>query len=197
MTLSVGGCEFSRKGRGMTDLSPAIARVALRDKRESPAKPVQRDLSHVPPEVVGDLIALLKAPFELDLDAVVVAMQALPVDAEALGYAVCEGEAQYVRTLLYRDEYVELLALTWMPGQRSPVHDHGESTCIVRIVEGVAREHLYAPRKPGQVKRAYWSRELKDGIVTRSPGEMTHSLGNDGDDVLVTLHVYSPPLSKR
>lgn len=181
----------------MTELSPAIPRISARETSKAPAVPVQRDLSHVPPDAVADVIALLQAPFDLDLDAVVVAMQALSVDAAALGYAVCEDDASYVRTLLYRDAYVEFLALTWKPGQRSRVHDHGESTCIVRIVEGVAREHLYEPRKPGQVKRAYWARELKQGIVTRSPGEMTHSLGNDGDDVLVTLHVYAPPLSAR
>lgn len=181
----------------MTELSTAIPRLAVREPHKAPAVPVQRDLSHVPPEAVADVIALLQAPFDLDLDAVVVAMQALSVDAGALGYAVCEDDASYVRTLLYRDEYVEMLALTWKPEQRSRVHDHGESTCIVRIVEGVAREHLYEPRKAGQVKRAHWSRELKQGVVTRSPGEMTHSLGNDGEDVLVTLHVYAPPLSAR
>ena len=181
----------------MTELSPTIPRATLRDTYKAPAGPVQRDLSHVPPDVVADVIALLKAPFDLDLDAVVVAMQALPVDAEMLGFAVCEDDACYVRTLLYRDEYVEMLALTWKPGQRSPVHDHGDSTCIVRIVEGVAREHLYAPRKPRTANRDYWSRELKTGVVTHSPGEMTHSLGNDSDDVLVTLHIYAPPLSKR
>lgn len=180
----------------MTELETAISRLLPREQRKAPAGPVQRDLSHVPPDVVGDLIALLKAPFELDLEAVEIAMQALRVDAKALGYAVCEDDAYYVRTLLYRDEHVEMLALTWKPGQRSPVHDHGQSTCIVRVVEGVAREHLYEPRRAGTVKRRHLSRDLRAGIVARSPGEMTHSLGNDGEETLVTLHVYAPPLSK-
>jgi predicted metal-dependent enzyme (double-stranded beta helix superfamily) len=158
---------------------------------------VQRDLSHVPPDVVADPISLLSAPFELDLDAVELAMQTMQIDADALGFAVCEDDACYVRTLLYRDEYVEMLALTWKPGQRSPVHDHGASTCIVRVVGGAAQENLYAPRKVGDVKRRFWSRELKAGLVTRSPGKMTHSLGNDGDETLVTLHVYAPPLGRR
>ncbi len=182
----------------MTEVRAAtIPRPAGRDVRADPVRPVERDLSHVPPDAVCDLIALLGAPFELDLDAVTTAMQSLRVDAEALGYAVCEDASNYVRTLLYRDEHVELLALTWRSGQRSPVHNHGISTCIVRIVEGVGREHLYRRREPGKIAREFITRELTPGVVTRSSGEMTHSLGNDGDEALVTLHVYAPPLSRR
>lgn len=182
----------------MTELSAAaIPMRSRRDVRVGAARPLERDLSHVPPDVVTDLISLLSAPFDLELDAVTVAMQSLRVDAEALGYAVCEDASNYVRTLLYRDEHVEMLALTWRPGQRSPVHDHGVSTCIVRIVEGVGREHLYRPRAPGKVAREFMTRDLTPGVVTRSAGDMTHSLGNDSDDVLVSLHVYAPPLRRR
>ena len=46
-------------------------------------------------------------------------------------------------------------------------------------------------------ERRFIERELKPGIVTRAPGSMTHSLGNDGDTTLVTLHIYAPPLAKR
>ncbi|MCX7358891.1 MAG: cysteine dioxygenase family protein [Alphaproteobacteria bacterium] len=181
----------------MTELSPDIPTVASRAKRAEAAKPVERDLSHVPPDVVAELVQLLRSPERIDLDAIEVALQMMCVDAKALGFAVCEDDANYVRTLLYRDERVEMLALTWKPGQRSPVHDHGQSTCIVRIVEGLAHEHVYRSRETTKGERRFIERELKSGIVTRAPGSMTHSLGNDGDAVLVTLHVYSPPLSKR
>ena len=54
----------------MTELSAAIPRLVKRDVRVDAARPVERDLSHVPPD------ASLSAPFDLDLDAVTVAMQA-------------------------------------------------------------------------------------------------------------------------
>lgn len=41
------------------------------------------------------------------------------------------------------------------------------------------------------------TRDLTSGIVTRSAGDMTHSLGNDSDEALVALHVYAPPLGRR
>ena len=181
----------------MTDTSPATGKLSAQIGPKRPTPPVERDLSHVPPDAVRELIRLLAAPGSVDLDTVEVALQMLRIDANALGYAVCEDDANYVRTLLYRDQRVEMLALTWKPGQRSPVHDHGESTCIVRIVEGLAHEHVYRSRGTLKGERRFIERELKPGIVTRAPGAMTHSLGNDGESVLVTLHVYSPPLSKR
>lgn len=181
----------------MTETGPAIGKLSAHVGPRRHAPPVERDLSHVPPDVLSELIRLLAAPGAVDLDTVEVALQMLPIDAGALGFAVCEDDANYVRTLLYRDERVEMLALTWKPGQRSPVHDHGQSTCLVRIVEGLAHEHVYRSRGAVKGERRFVERELKPGIVTRAPGAMTHSLGNDGDEVLVTLHVYAPPLSKR
>lgn len=170
------------------------------DKRARLALPVDRDLSARPPEAVGGVIDLLSAPGEVNLDAVVIAMQSLDIDAEALGDAVFADNANYVRTLLYRDPRVEMLALTWLPGQRSPVHDHGGSTCVVRIVSGLATEHLYRRREDGAAKREYVKRVLRPGVVVQMLGDQFHSLGNgagrDGE-TLVTLHVYSPPLAPR
>ena len=122
----------------MTELSTAIPKLAERETRIGVARPVERDLSHVPPAAVDGLIALLSAPVDLDLDAVVVAMQTLSVDARALGYAVCEGRTQYVRTLLYRDEYVELLALTWLPDNaaRCTATAHLRALCASWTVSG-------------------------------------------------------------
>ena len=181
----------------MTDAS-----IDVEPHHDRPARfvrPMERDVSHAPPESVGGIIALLSAPGAADLDAVVVALQSLNVTPDILGDAVHADGAQYVRTLLYRDDRAEMLVLTWKPGQRSPVHDHGESTCIVRVVDGVATEHLYRRRERGASRREYMSRQLTPGVVTRTPGDHRHTLGNSakrGGDVLVTLHVYSPPLKR-
>src|SRR5262249_2667130 len=98
------------------------------------------------------------------------------------------------------DERVEMLVLTWASGQRSPVHDHGASTCVLRIVSGVATEHLYRRREDGALRRDYMTRDLRAGIVTQAPGDTLHSLGNNAPahgETLVTLHVYTPPLQQR
>lgn len=171
---------------------------ALHDKRARLSLPMDRDHTASPPRVVQGLIDLISAPGEPDLDAIEVALQTLVIDEDALGSAVHADRVAYVRTLLYRDERVEMLALTWLPGQRSPVHDHGASTCIVRVVSGVATENLYRLREGGAERRAYMTRDLRAGIVTRAPGDSIHSLGNNSDEeLLVTLHIYTPPLTAK
>jgi predicted metal-dependent enzyme (double-stranded beta helix superfamily) len=160
------------------------------------AQPIERDLCSTPPPALHDIVSLLQAPGEVDLDAVVVALQNLRIDSDALGDAVCADRTAYVRTLLHRDQRAELLALTWMQGQSSPLHDHGASTCIVRVAAGQAEEHLYRARSPSEPRRAYLRRTLKPGVVMRSPGDVAHTLGNAGPELLVTLHVYAPPLQR-
>jgi predicted metal-dependent enzyme (double-stranded beta helix superfamily) len=174
--------------------------TGFHDKRARLSLPMDRDHTAFPPPVTQQLIDLLHAPGDIDLDAIEVAMQTLAVDADALGDAVYSDHVAYVRTLLYRDERAEMLALTWLPGQRSPVHDHGASTCVVRVVSGVATENLYRPREGGAEKRAYMTRDLRTGLVVRAPGTLIHSLGNNaepGGETLVTLHIYSPPLGAK
>lgn len=169
---------------------------ALHDKRARLALPMERDLRDRPPEVVGSLIALLQAPGDIDVSAIEIALQTLPVTIEALGDAVHQDEANYVRTLLYRDARCEVLALTWLNGQRSPLHDHGSSDGLMRIVGGEATENLYRQREAGAVKREHMTRTLRAGTVTLTRADTMHAISNDGEEPLVTLHVYAPPLQR-
>jgi predicted metal-dependent enzyme (double-stranded beta helix superfamily) len=158
------------------------------------APAVDRDLSARPPEALNRLIALLSQPGAIDLAVVAGAMQALDCSPSMLGEAVCSDQANYVRTLLYRDERSEMLLLTWLPGQSSPAHDHGVSGCVVRVICGVATEHLYASAEDAAAERNAVVRTFRPGSVLHSPDESCHTLGNAAADPLVTLHVYSPPL---
>jgi cysteine dioxygenase len=177
-------------------LNAALYESARRhDKRARLAKPMDRDLRDRVPAALRSLIELVKAPGAPDLDAIAIAMQTLDIDEEALGDAVYRDENAYVRTLVYRDTRAELLVLTWLAGQRSPVHDHGPAEGLVRIVAGEATENLYRCRESGAAKRELMSRTLRPGIVSRLGGGMLHSLGNDTPETtLVTLHLYVPPL---
>jgi cysteine dioxygenase len=175
-------------------MSLNVEPVPVLGKRARLARPIDRDHTAQPPAVVAGLIDLLSAPGGVDLGEVSIALQKLDVTAETLGEAVYPDGANYVRTLLYRDDNSELLALTWLPGQRSPVHDHCCSDCVFRVVEGVATETLYRQRAPGAARREFMKRDLRAGVVTQSPGETLHSLANEAGDPLITLHIYTPPL---
>ena len=54
------------------------------------------------------------------------------------------SEAGYTRNLIYEapDASLSLYSLVWLPGQWTPIHDHG-SWGVVGIVEGVLEERSY------------------------------------------------------
>ena len=106
------------------------------------------------------------------------------------------SEAAYQRVLIERTPAYEALLLCWRSGHRSPIHDHAGSVCGVRIIEGTATETIYAKSPCGYLVPTC-SRSLGAGSVSVSRDADIHqmaNLGPPGHD-LVTLHVYSPPLS--
>jgi uncharacterized NAD(P)/FAD-binding protein YdhS len=62
------------------------------------------------------------------------------------------------------------------------------------VVQGSLEEHCFEEGPDGQVRRTTTNR-LGVGQITVDPGVVVHSIGNGSpDEVLVTVHVYSPPL---
>jgi cysteine dioxygenase len=100
----------------------------------------------------------------------------------------------YRRNLIRRTPEYEALLLCWLPGQRSPIHDHRGSGCAFRVIEGVVTETLYEPEKNGCVTAASM-RWLPPGTICASREFDIHEVANTQPQAdLVTLHVYSPPL---
>jgi len=105
------------------------------------------------------------------------------------------SSTQYLRNLIHAGPMYHALTICWRSGQRSPIHNHAQSTCGVRVLKGTATETLFE-RAPGGLLKAVASNDLHAGEVTASMDDDTHQVSNlqaAGDD-LVTLHVYSPPL---
>jgi cysteine dioxygenase len=129
-------------------------------------------------------------------DVILQALEDLDVDREALEGCINFSELSYQRTTIHCAECYEVLVLCWRSGQGSPIHDHGESTCGVLILEGTATETSFAASSSGRWVPARL-RRLKQGSTIVSCGSDVHQLANlepPGVD-LISLHVYSPPLS--
>jgi cysteine dioxygenase len=106
------------------------------------------------------------------------------------------GTSAYQRNLIHRTSGFEVLLLCWRSGQRSPIHDHAGSTCGVRVIAGTATETIYAASPCGSLYPER-SRRLEAGSVSVAHDADVHQMGNlapAGHD-LITLHIYSPPLS--
>ena len=118
------------------------------------------------------------------------------VGADELRPYVSFKEGTYARHRVHLGEHAELLVLCWRPGQRTPIHDHAGSFGAVRVLRGVMWETLF--EMGGDEGLRYGSaREWMPGQVTGADVPDIHQLGNpdvSGQD-LVTLHLYSPPLT--
>ena len=105
-------------------------------------------------------------------------------------------EGTYARHRVFRCDHAELLVLCWRPGQRTPIHDHDGSFGAVRVLRGVMWETIF--EMDGGRGLCYKSaREWTPGHVTGADVPDIHQLGNPdvSHQDLVTLHLYSPPLT--
>lgn len=82
----------------------------------------------------------------------------------------------------------EIWLMSWLPGQETDHHDHGDATGAFTVVSGTLAEHV-----------------LHRGVtLSLSPGQSrvfgpgyAHHVRNDGPDPAVTLHVYRPVRTNR
>jgi cysteine dioxygenase len=123
-------------------------------------------------------------------------MRGVEVSRGELRPYVSFKEGAYARHRVFMCEHAELLVLCWRPGQRTPIHDHAGSFGSVRVLEGFMWETLFE-MDSSEGLRYKSSREWTPGHVTGADVPDIHQLGNpdiSGAD-LITLHLYSPPLT--
>ena len=102
------------------------------------------------------------------------------------------GDPQrYMRHLLYvdpDDDFV-LTAITWLPGQKSPVHGH-YVWCAFGVVEGELTEEMF--RAPGKLLETLATRTLRAGELADLDlgGPLYHRVSNRTKKPLVSLHAY-------
>ena len=113
--------------------------------------------------------------------------------------------AGYTRNLIYAlpDKSLSLYSLVWLPGQWTPVHDHG-SWGVVGVLEGVLEERSYVRLSPD--RDAVHDIDLvRGGVVLLGRGAVTTFVPNP-DHIHVTgvpnararavsLHLYGRMMS--
>ncbi len=93
------------------------------------------------------------------------------------------------------DGAFSLVALVWLPGQATPVHDH-ICWCVVGVHEGDEEELRYRLERGRLVRTERLVNARGEVSVALPPGDI-HLVRNAGDDVAISLHVYGADLSRR
>jgi cysteine dioxygenase len=107
------------------------------------------------------------------------------------------GVRGYRRNTISESPNYELLALCWRSGHCTPIHDHRGVSCAFKVVEGAGTEIRFRVTDSGLVCPAAVN-AMPPGYVCAAEDADIHQVANmqaPGLD-LVTLHIYSPPITK-
>jgi predicted metal-dependent enzyme (double-stranded beta helix superfamily) len=100
------------------------------------------------------------------------------------------AERWYLR--LSQDEVHEVWLQSWLPGQQTGFHDHGESAGAFAVASGRLTERAATVGRP-QPERS--GRTLRTGSVRSFGARYIHDVRNDSLEPAVSIHAYSPPLT--
>jgi predicted metal-dependent enzyme (double-stranded beta helix superfamily) len=89
------------------------------------------------------------------------------------------------------------LVLVWTPGKGSPIHDHGNAHCIMKILRGNLTETRYEFPNSDQAQpmRMIAERTYKENEVAYMADELgLHKMQNNDSDYAISLHCRFCPL---
>ena len=148
-------------------------------------------------DTIGDLIQELKGMRKnatlLERMAVV---KKYPLQRRDFERHIHPNPTLYHREILETSEDFQLLILTWMAGQKSPIHNHRGSQCIVHVLQGFAIETVYDLNRDGSFSDT--ARCYPPGSVIGGADADIHTIENaaNASEHLVTMHIYFPALEQ-
>ena len=91
---------------------------------------------------------------------------------------------------IWDDEEVNAWLICWSEDQDTGFHDHDESAAAIRVLDGHVREdRLRLGTEPN-------SRLIGPGVTFSVPPTAIHRVLHAGDGPAVSIHAYSPPLTR-
>ena len=93
----------------------------------------------------------------------------------------------YYRNLVFKNNDFEILVISWLPGQKTPIHSHPQNGCIMKILDGQLCETKIT--KDNKSITNYIKNDTS--YIHDSIGK--HVISNESDNLAVSLHIYSPP----
>ncbi|EXJ95912.1 cysteine dioxygenase [Capronia coronata CBS 617.96] len=122
-------------------------------------------------------------------------------------YAFADTSRNYTRNLVDEGNgKSNLLVVVWNPGRSSPIHDHANAHCVMKILKGSLKETLYSMPPGSADSQIKSSGTLTPPQIvketTYAENEVTyisdqiglHKISNPSStEAAVSLHLYTPP----
>jgi len=148
---------------------------------------------------LNDLILYLDQRNEADFkgDLIGAYLKATHIPQDDFAPYIFFREETYGRNLVSGNDLYQLLVLTWLPKQKTPIHDHAGQRCWMTVISGKLAVQSYKPLKPN-------SHDLIPcgPVETRTAGETSyidddigiHELSNPFSKPAVSVHLFSAPV---
>ncbi len=99
------------------------------------------------------------------------------------------------------DRRLSIVALVWLPGQSTPIHDH-VSWCIVGVYEGRERETRYRAVESAGSRHLEAVGEIDAlpghvEVIVPSSEEDIHAVTAVGEEPTISIHVYGADIERR
>jgi len=94
----------------------------------------------------------------------------------------------YGRKAVYESRYLEVMVMSWDPGDFSGIHDHGHAHWGAVQCFGEAEHSIYA--LDGETLRTIAVESCPPNSVNAVTPELIHQMGNPGNSSFLSLHIY-------
>ncbi|MGN6722814.1 MAG: rhodanese-like domain-containing protein [Marmoricola sp.] len=110
-------------------------------------------------------------------------------DVRAGCYEIQADASQRWHVRIHQDELVDVWLISWTESQRTELHDHGDSRGVFTVVEGTLTEAVWDGS-------ALTEHAVESGETVSFESAYVHDVYNEASEVAVSVHAYSPPLSR-
>jgi cysteine dioxygenase len=101
----------------------------------------------------------------------------------------------YYKKLIYSNDKFELYLIFWSPYASSPIHDHPEQGCVMKLLSGQLIEEVFI-NKNNTINFDHRNIIFVNDINNRYGNEIVHRILNL-DNFSISLHLYFPPKFKQ
>jgi 3-mercaptopropionate dioxygenase len=94
------------------------------------------------------------------------------------------------------DGSFSIVALVWLPGQVTPIHDH-VTWCVFGVIQGTEREELFEldQQRTGLVEAGHRVNTTGEVSGFAPPGDI-HRVRNAGDLTAISIHIYGTDVAR-
>ncbi|HMD93636.1 MAG TPA: cysteine dioxygenase family protein [Trebonia sp.] len=186
-------------------MSRSVASAVTPASPASPASPVAAAVAM--PHVVGACPQFLAAAIRREVrarrswqdtaDAVAAVLRHhLPGPGLLTPGQLAGDPAGYQTHLIHAepDGSFSVAVMVWLPGQRTPVHDH-LTWCVTAVLQGAEYEEIFAVRD-GYLEVVARNQNPVGAVSGFAPPGDIHQVRNSGPGIAVSMHVYGTDITR-